>query len=754
MSEVSEAVKKDKLKGPGIQYFLVPFLVLLLLFFLMTYMAIRNRVIERYHSFETDAISIAESYSHALVYSRDAHFIITELLNQRLMLAIQAISMIEDKYDNDALSVIGDRFLLDEIYLYNSEGEIIYSKDLKYLGWKAHEGHPVHNFMVGDQEILVEDIRKDSESDNYLKYAYLRNEDGSFVQIGIMADTVYNFLRGFEINDLLIHLSNRSDILNAMFINNEFEIIASSLPEFTGRIMEEKEIEEHILKEDRHTVKTVFNGQNVFQVCAPVFHDGEKHGSLSLIWSAKELESEVRRMILEGVLMFIAVIITVGIILFYAYRKNKANIKIAYYDKLTGLPNSEYFVEYMKDEIKNSDNSKKAVMLINCRNFRTLNITYGFSYGDEILVQIAGRIKELIRPNDMLFKLGADRFLLVVDNYEKKEELNVLAEKIADIFENPIIGSVEHQYINIEIGIAEVKQDITVDKLLQEATLALDMINRNKSQHICYYEDIMDEQVMRQDRIEKTIRAVINSEDNHSLSLNFQPKWHANRNCLAGFEALARLNVEGLGNIPPAEFIDIAEKKMLMYDLGKVILRKACRFLNKISDMGNEDIKLSVNISVIQLLRDEFVKDVLEIVESSGIDKKSLVLEITESVIMDNFDLINGKLKAIKKAGILVSLDDFGTGFSSLSRLHELKIDYVKIDKYFVDKIIDQDEKKLIIADIISMSHKFGLTVVAEGVEKEEQKIYLKKSNCDILQGYLISKPLDEARAIEFIDAE
>ena len=107
--------------------------------------------------------------------------------------------------------------------------------------------------------------------------------------------------------------------------------------------MEEKEIEEHILKEDRHTVKTVFNGQNVFQVCVPVFHDGEKHGSLSLIWSAK-VESEVRRMILEGVLMFIVVIITVGIILFYAYRKNKANIKIAYYDKLTGLPNSEYFV--------------------------------------------------------------------------------------------------------------------------------------------------------------------------------------------------------------------------------------------------------------------------------------------------------------------------------------------------------------------------------------------------------------------------
>lgn len=185
--------------------------------------------------------------------------------------------------------------------------------------------------------------------------------------------------------------------------------------------------------------------------------------------------------------------------------------------------------------------------------------------------------------------------------------------------------------------------------------------------------------------------------------------------------------------------------------MGKLILQKACRFLSKIYDLGFDDIKISVNISVIQLLRDEFVKDLIEIIESSGIDKKSLILEITESIIMENFDLINKKLEKIRRTGILISLDDFGTGFSSLSRLRELNIDYVKIDKYFIDNIREGNDDTLITADIISMSHKVGLKVVAEGVEREDQKKYLERNQCDILQGYLISKPLNEDKAIDFL---
>ena len=744
-------MKKDKLKGVDIRYFLVPFFILLLLFSFVTYSAVNNAIEEKYSSFEEQAISIAESYSHALVYSHDARDIITDLLDEKLMVAIQAVSMIEDKYDDAALSVIGDRFLVDEIHLYNEEGEIIFSKGGNYLGWKAYEGHPVHDFMVSDHKLLVEEIRKDSESDNYYKYAYIKNEDGTFVQIGILADTINNFLRDFEIHDLMASLSNRDDIVNVLFTNTDFQVIASSLTEYTGKIIADDEIKEQTSKGYRYASKTTLNDQDVFQVWVPVFHGEVMHGVLSVIWSTNELKKEIVIMLSNTTMLFLAVILVLGIILYYAYRKNKSYIMIAYYDKLTGLPNPHYLIEYLEDEVKNLNGKKKAIFLLNCRNFDTINMTYGFNYGNDIIVQIADKVKGLIESKDKLFRFGADRFVLVVNDYKSKDQLTALAESIVDMFKHPLTDN-KQQYIDVELGIVEIKHgNLHADKLLQDATLALDSIDEKTNERICFYEEIMESAVVRQDKIEKALISIIKNEDNNSLTLHFQPKWSLKENCLIGFESLARLNIEGLGNISPIEFIDIAEKRMLIYDLGKQILHKACKFIKKLNNMGYHDIKVSVNISVIQLLRDEFVQDLIEIIESSEIDKRSLILEITESIIMENFDLINEKLQAIKKSGISISLDDFGTGFSSLSRLCDLNIDYVKIDRHFINNISKANEEMLITADIISMSHKFGLIVVAEGVEHDEQKRYLEENGCDILQGYLISKPLAEERAIEFL---
>ena len=746
-------MKEDKLKSLGIRYFVVPFSILLILFLIMNYVTINNRISERYSRFESEAISIEDSYSHALVYSHDAYDIITELLDDKLMLAIQAISMIEEKYDNDILSRIGHRLLLDEIYIYNSEAEIIFSKDYKYLGWKAYEGHPVHDFILSDQKILVEDIRKDSESDNYLKYAYYKNDDGTFLQVGILAETVNRFLQRFEIYELMDSFSSRTDVMNVMFINNDFEIVASSLPEYIGDTINDEEFRKSILEANVHTIKTTLNEQDVFQVSVPVMHDGDMHGTLSVAWLTNELESEVRRMFVDSAILFFAIVLILGVVLYYAFTKNVSNIKIAYYDKLTGLPNHEYLLEFLEDQINNVGNKNKAIFLLNCRNFKTLNTT-GFIYGNKVLKEIVNKVNRIIDSNDRLFRFGADRFVLVIDNYLSTNQLTSMAERIVEIFKYPLSGNVEHQYIDVEISIVEItERNANVDKLLQDATLALDYIDKNSNNQVCFYQDFMEKPVIRQDIIERALRAIIENESNEkqSLYLNFQPKWSLIDNRLMGFESLARLNIEELGDISPIEFIDIAEKRMLIYDLGNHILRQACKFLKKINDMGYDDIKVSVNISVIQLLRDEFVKDIAQIIESSGIEKSSLVLEITESIIMENFDLINDKLKEIRKTGILIALDDFGTGFSSLSRLRELNIDYVKIDKCFIDKITENNDESLITADIISMSHKVGLSVVAEGVEKEGQIKYLAKNGCDILQGYYISRPLAENKAIDFI---
>jgi EAL domain-containing protein (putative c-di-GMP-specific phosphodiesterase class I) len=212
------------------------------------------------------------------------------------------------------------------------------------------------------------------------------------------------------------------------------------------------------------------------------------------------------------------------------------------------------------------------------------------------------------------------------------------------------------------------------------------------------------------------------------------------------------MDIPGLGIIPPLEFISLSEKRMLMYDLGNLILRRSCDFLNLLKNSGFENIGVAVNISGIQLLRDEFNDDIGKIVDETGINIGLLEFEITESLLIDNFDQMNQTLKEIKEQGITISLDDFGTGFSSFARLRDLNIDSIKIDKYFIDKIAVTEEASLISADIISMAHKIGLSVVAEGVENEMQKDYLAKSNCDIIQGYLISRPLDQDEAIRFLE--
>jgi len=309
-------MKKDKLKNLDFRYFLAPFCILLLLFSIMTYIAVNKHISQKYLSFEQEAINIAESYSHTLTYSYYAHSIINDLLEERLKLALQAISMIENKYDNDALSEIGEKFFLDEIYLYNVNAQIIYSKDDKYLGWKAYEGHPVYNFFMSDKRMLVEDIRKDSESNNYLKYAYLKNNDGTFIQIGIKAGTIKSFLQRFELSELVKELSDRIDVMSVVYFNKDYKAVASSSPEFDGIAIVDNEIKERILNGEIYSAKTTFNGQDAFQVYVPVFHNCRVNGVLSIIWSMDKMRMEITGMIIDEFITFSVVILVIGAILY------------------------------------------------------------------------------------------------------------------------------------------------------------------------------------------------------------------------------------------------------------------------------------------------------------------------------------------------------------------------------------------------------------------------------------------------------
>lgn len=745
-------MERDKLKNVEITYFLVPFLIITIVFSALVGLTVKNRVDDKSAQLKDMTLEIANSYSHNLAHTDEAFDIIVELLDEKIRIASQAIMLIENKENNETLDTISESFNVDEIHLYNSEGEITHSTNEDFIGWKAYEGHPVYGFMMSDQTTLVEEVRRDTENGLHYKFGYVKNDNGGFVQLGVLAENIQNFLDDFEVTKLVNELSSIGDIKHVLVLNTENEIIASSLPENPGSTLENNEFLVGIEDNESEVQRQEIDGYNFFRVSVPIISENEKLGTLVLHWPTDKLDAEIGKIIRFGIIVFIIIILILGSILYYAYRKNKSNIQIAYYDEYTGLRNNKYLSDYLEKVLRNPRKRNKAIFLLNFKSFKTLEMTYGFSYGNEILKKIANKIRKTLDSDEVLFRIDGNRFVVVLDNYDDQKELNRLVEKLIRSFEIPIKQGPELQYADVQVAIVEIQDRHTSpDKVLQEAILTLSHIKDSLVNQVAFFNEDMQKSLQRQDKIIRVLRKVIDGEDTESFYLEFQPMLDLTKNKIIGFEALARLRIEKLGQIGPDEFIALAEEKLLINELGNHIILLACEFLKKIQDEGFNEITVAVNISGIQLLREDFVKNLHQNLLLSDKVRNSMEFEITESVLLDHYSQVNETLEEIKKMGIAISLDDFGTGFSSFSRLAELNIDTVKIDRFFIDTISHTAEKDLIISDIISMVHKMGLNVVAEGVELEQQKMYLQKYGCDIMQGYLLSRPLSEASALDFL---
>jgi EAL domain-containing protein (putative c-di-GMP-specific phosphodiesterase class I) len=240
-------------------------------------------------------------------------------------------------------------------------------------------------------------------------------------------------------------------------------------------------------------------------------------------------------------------------------------------------------------------------------------------------------------------------------------------------------------------------------------------------------------------------------DTNDELFLQYQPIWDIKTDAICGFEALTRLRTEKLGLVSPVEFIPIAEKTKCIIPIGDKVIVNAFYFLNKLKEQGYDNIIVSINVAAVQWLRPDFTSRLFELITEMQVNPKNICLEITESVFNSDYEIINRIIDKLRDFGLHIAIDDFGTGYSSLAREKELKVNYLKIDKYFVDKLLDTDPNKAITSDIISMAHKLGHCAIAEGVEHESQLKYLKEHDCDKIQGNLISKPLDEEDAFAFL---
>ena len=418
---------------------------------------------------------------------------------------------------------------------------------------------------------------------------------------------------------------------------------------------------------------------------------------------------------------------------------------LSQHDVVTDLYNRRHFDEIMDKDLLDFSELRKqgAILLVMLQNLKQINMIHGFYFSERVMIDLSKKLKAIAGRKLQLFQIAGDRFVLLAEDYGERSTMEELAEKVL-----ASIREMQHaNKMKICIGILELKEEPNVDRILKYSSIAAEEA-ANMPSSICFFSKEMEENIIRKEEIKDALMDNLNGESGELIAV-YQPIINLRTGEIYGFEALARFSCDKYGLVMPTEFIPIAEESGLIIGLGLEILEQSCNFLREIEQKALPQINISVNVSAIQLIGDDFVRKLEEVLSKTRANPRQLTLELTESIFSSNYDEINLKLSQIREMGIYIAIDDFGTGYSSLARERELSVDSLKIDKYFIDKILILDQEKLITGDIISMAHKLGHNVVGEGVEKQVQMDYLIKHHCDYMQGYLYSKPLSKVDAME-----
>jgi PAS domain S-box-containing protein len=421
------------------------------------------------------------------------------------------------------------------------------------------------------------------------------------------------------------------------------------------------------------------------------------------------------------------------------------------HDRWTGLYNRSYLERLLRKDAISDTEQKRAAISVNLNAAQALTILYGFHYTQDILKNIVDSLIELCNDERLLFNTYENRFVFYIKNYKNRKDLSEFCEAIINKLK-PILGA---ERIGAGLGIIEIDEN---NKFDEDLLLKKLLIASEKALHIYegdygfwFYDDSMEEQIKRESDIKHELSKIAADINDKALFLQYQPILSLKSNKICGFEALARLKSDALGSVLPVEFIPIAEKTKLIIPIGIKLQIMAFQFMKELKDKGYDDIILSVNISVNQLLHAGFVEKLMELIRETQISPEDISLEITESVFSSNYQEINIILGELLEAGFHIAIDDFGTGYSSFARERDLNINCLKIDKYFIDKLLYLRPEEEITSDIISMAHKLGHCVIAEGVEHIEQMQYLKDSGCDKIQGYFVGKPMDKEVVFDYL---
>ena len=412
-----------------------------------------------------------------------------------------------------------------------------------------------------------------------------------------------------------------------------------------------------------------------------------------------------------------------------------------HHDSLTHLPNRLLFIDRLKQAMARPQWHNRLVGLIflDLDHFKRVNDSLGHSAGDLLLIAVAERLSSGLREGDTVARFGGDEFAIILADVAQIQDIARISQKIISIFTKPFKVENQEIFATVSMGISICPSDgKDVETLLRKTDIAMYQSKERGRNNYRFYFSEMNTKVSEWLSLDAALHHAVDQDE---FSLYYQPRVNLNSGQIVGTEALIRWNHPNLGFVPPLQFIPIAEETGLIEPIGKWVLFTACTTGKAWQDAGYKDIQVSVNLSARQFHQKDLVKTIEKILKKTSFDPHSLELELTESMLM-NMDLVLSPLQKLFDMGIQISIDDFGTGFSSLSYLKKLPITKVKIDQSFVREIVTDPSDAAIVRAIVTMAHHLNLKVTAEGVETGEQLEFLHALDCDEIQGYVFSPAL------------
>ncbi|MGH4120980.1 putative bifunctional diguanylate cyclase/phosphodiesterase [Clostridium sp.] len=415
---------------------------------------------------------------------------------------------------------------------------------------------------------------------------------------------------------------------------------------------------------------------------------------------------------------------------------------LQHYDMLTGLPNRVLFIEKLSKAIKTVKNNENvgAVLCLDLDDFKSINATLGHNYGDLLLRIVAQLLCFCTRNYGTVARYGGDEFLILISDIETKEKVEIVCSEIIESFLDPFEVKEKQIYCSASIGICLFDQDNSdSNEILKNSNNAKYHAKaKGKNKYFFFNKDML-KVMLRKKIIESALRNALIKEE---FQLYYQPQIDVKTKKIKGLEALLRWNSSEIGAVSPEEFIPIAEDTGLIFKIGEWVINSACRQLKSWREKGYKVDKIAINISPVQI-QDRYLLEFLSnAISKNGLAENDLEIEITEGTLIKSIEKESDILINLVNSGVKVSIDDFGKGYSSLNYLTVLPISTLKIDKSFIDRICDNQSYYGIVECIIQLSKRLGYTVIAEGVEHEEQYLILKKLGCELIQGYFFSRPL------------